>query len=107
MKTKIKIRTLKKPQRKIKIRPIKNPRVVSYMPSRLGFYGGPLELLMEMGYNIYEHPAQEELCIVSPKRLTYRDIRNQCVHYGIDPKWWDKDTDLNSIAKNELDFVNL
>jgi hypothetical protein len=91
---------------RIKVRPLKKPRVVA-----LGLYersGGvdPLTLLMEMGYNIYEHPADGDFCIVSPKRLTFRDVRNQCVYYGIDPKWWDSEfTDLN--LSQELDFAIL
>jgi hypothetical protein len=90
-------------KRQIKIRPLKKPRIVRYDSGA----SCTLELLVEMGYNIYEHPGDGDFCIVSPKRLTFRDVRNQAVYYGIDPKWWDSENAFEECMKDELDHVNL
>ncbi len=43
--------------------------------------------LMETGYEIYEHPlgsdGQEARCIISAKRLTYRDLFKNPKQFGL------------------------
>lgn len=91
---------------KCKIKPIKGARAVYCGES--GMDDGAqsiVELLMEMGYLVYEDPTNESSVIVSDKTLTYGDLRKKM--FGIDIDWWDKETDFNEMLDQELDEVAL
>ena len=94
---------------KCKIRPIKGIRRVYCGES--GMDEGTqsmVELLMEMGYFVYEDPASDSSVIVSDKTLTYGDLRKNAKRLAIDTDWWDNDTDYASFLKDqELDEVTL
>ena len=91
---------------KCKIRPIKGIRSVYCGESGMGNGGSAMaELLMEMGYFVYEDPTDESNVIVSDRTLTLSDLRKNAKRLGIDPDWWDNETDFNSMKNEELNVV--
>lgn len=91
---------------KCKIRPIKGIRSVYCGES--GMDGGAMsmaELLVEMGYLVYEDPTNESNVIVSDRTLTLGDLRKNAKRLGIDSDWWDNETSFNSMKNEELNMV--
>jgi hypothetical protein len=86
-------------QKTVEITPFEGFKRVDFNGSEgYDFY----EILSDMGYLFYIDPTDEDNMIMSDRVLTYGDLKNSR-ELGIDLKWWNKDTDFNSLLDKELE----
>jgi len=61
------------------------------------------DFVANMGYLVYTDPINDDFVIVSDKVLTYKWLKDHPKQFGIDLKWWNDETDFNSMLDEELD----
>ena len=66
-----------------------------------------LELLVSMGYIVYENPICDAGYLISDKRLTYGYLKKHAWDFDIDLEWWETQTDFDKRLNEELDEVRI